>query len=533
MTMTTTDRISRVWHTIADFPTKTTSWPDPETSIGIFYRELGKTRCWELTGPGLEQYRSLAKDVKEHLEQYGQKETATVLWSAYMVGRSPEVARPTVFFCSRQADSRKRVRKIIHESGILEKYPGFRTSDSNRPPDMDQLIKLAGCDSAGPVGSLCTCGCPTGLCINTLAIQPGTDSQYIQNTATIGAIVCFEESLCFTTVAHAFGTDDLGIESQDDSDFEFDLDDELEIEADDERQTECGILPAQQAPDFRSGAETPRVQLDNISQSAPTTGPGAFFSGEEVAFSSLNTTNPFLDYALVPLKLSDPRLSGTGSCQIGKCDYHHDLPKDVARLNRGGTVVAFTGSRQAITGRLSRTPSFMTSMVHRVTQELWTVVFDRGLARGDCGSIVTDLTAKEYIGHIVAGSLLSGSALIIPASDVFDDISSRSGKSLSLAADIRGAGGQNSTNKAVSLMEDKSSPESYSVTGMDLNAWKNGYEDQTTLQADTRRSNEGVVDMLFATKADVSPSLDSPAGGMREEDKEHDKRTSAGRAADM
>jgi hypothetical protein len=313
MTMTTTDRISRVWHTVADFQAKSTPWPDPESSIGAFCRELGKNKCWELIGPGLERYLSLAKDVKEHLEQYCQKETATVLWSAYMVGRSAGSACPTVFFCSHQADPRKRVRKIVNESGILEKYPGFKTSDSNRPPDMGpQLIKIAGSDSARPVSSSCTCGSPTGLSISTRLIQSGDATQHTQNLATIGAILWFGGTLCFTTAAHAFGIGDVGFESQDDSDFEFDLDDDIETVTDIECRSECVVSPVQQVSDFRPCRETPQSQPDDESRPSIKPGSEGFFSEEEVVFSSLATVNPFLDYALVPMEPEDPRLLGAG-----------------------------------------------------------------------------------------------------------------------------------------------------------------------------------------------------------------------------
>ena len=461
MTMTTTDRISRVWHTVADFQTRSTPWPDPESSIGAFCRKLGKNQCWELIGPGLERYQSLAKDVKEYLEQYCRKETATVLWSGYMVGRSTGLACPTVFFCSHQTDPRKRVRKIVNESGILEKYPGFKTSDSNRPPDMGpQLIKMAGGDNARHVGSSCTCGSPTGLSISTRLTQSEDATQHTQNLATIGAILHFGETLCFTTAAHAFGIGEVGFESQDDSDFEFDLDDDIETVTDSECQSECVISPVQQVSDSPSCREASQLQLENESRPATKSSSEGFFSGEDVVFSSSVTVNPFLDYALVPMEPKDPRLLGAEISQESTCDYHYALPKDVARSNQGGPVVAYTGSRRVVHGTLLKSPSFMTSMATGKTQELWTVKFEQeAIARGDCGSLVMDLAARKYIGHIVAGSPLSGSALVVPASDVFDDIRDRSGQNLSLATDMKRTGAYGSTQKAETLVRDKVPPE--------------------------------------------------------------------------
>jgi len=202
--MTITGRIKQVFHTtVADIRTTVDippTWLNPQESIGTFCRELGSQKCWELTGPGLEKYQSLAGEVKDYLEKYSEIETAIVHWSAYMVGRSTTSANPTVFFCSRQAGPRQRVRKIVDRSGMLQNYPGFRTGDNTRPPGLGRLVALAGSDDVEPVGSMCTCGSPTGVSISVYSAQ----SDQATRQATFGAIILFGKTLCFTTAAHAF-----------------------------------------------------------------------------------------------------------------------------------------------------------------------------------------------------------------------------------------------------------------------------------------------------------------------------------------
>jgi hypothetical protein len=429
--MTTTDRISRVFLKLTS-----PSWPDPANSIGTFCRDLGSRKCWELTGPGLLQYQSLAKDVKRYLEQHSETETAIVHWTAYMVGRSTTSANPTVFFCSPQAAPRRRVRGIVDRSGILQRYPGFRTGDSTIPPGLTQLVTLAGSDNIKSVSSTrtCTCECPTGEFISIHSAQSDQATHHAQNVATVGAIFLFGGTLCFTTAAHAFRTEDIGFDSQEGADFEFDLGDD---ESDGEVGSECVSSGLQQTSDLRYSTtpalKTSPVQPEDESQSVPQSGSQDFFNEEEILFSSLGTDNPFLDYVLVKLKLEDPRLMQTKTLRMGSCDYHSAIPTTVASSNRGGAVKAFTGSGQVISGTLSEAPSFMTSISCQVTQELWTVKFDVKLARGVCGSMVVDSAMGEYVGHIIAGDPLSGSALIVPAADVLDDVRKRSRKILSLA----------------------------------------------------------------------------------------------------
>lgn len=47
----------------------------------------------------------------------------------YMIGGTRETAEPMITFYSKEEDCRKKVRKVVEESGILDRYPGVRAGD--------------------------------------------------------------------------------------------------------------------------------------------------------------------------------------------------------------------------------------------------------------------------------------------------------------------------------------------------------------------------------------------------------------------
>jgi hypothetical protein len=129
-----------------------TVWPNPEASIGVFYRQMGRMCCWEAVGPAREVFVQIADDIKLYLEKSSDPVSHTVTWTIYMIGRTKKLAKPTIMFCCQAPGPRKMVRKMIEESEILVKYPGIVTGDSTRPPDFDQLVQLAGTKEIVKVG---------------------------------------------------------------------------------------------------------------------------------------------------------------------------------------------------------------------------------------------------------------------------------------------------------------------------------------------------------------------------------------------
>ena len=69
-----------------------------------------------------------------------------------------------------------------------------------------------------------------------------------------------------------------------------------------------------------------------------------------------------------------------------------------------------------------------------ISQELWTVHLRGHLANGDCRSVVINASTGELEGHIIAGSPVSGTALIVPAYQVFQDLRQRFSPQISLSS---------------------------------------------------------------------------------------------------
>jgi len=113
------------------------AWPDPELSIGTWYRKMGRHDCWEAVGPARDTFTAIGGEIKAYLEKHSEPVQETVTWSIYMTGKTRATATPRVMFCSPNMSCAKAVKKMIRDSGILDPYPGVTTGHSNLPPDVD------------------------------------------------------------------------------------------------------------------------------------------------------------------------------------------------------------------------------------------------------------------------------------------------------------------------------------------------------------------------------------------------------------
>ncbi|TEY69579.1 hypothetical protein BOTCAL_0112g00170 [Botryotinia calthae] len=175
-------------------------YPDAEQSVGIFYRKMGLESCWEVVGPARAEFEQIVTEIKKFLEKNFEPTSTPVLWTMYMIGRSVITARPTILFCSKEADCRKAIRKLIEKSGILKNFPAVRVGDADRPPDFDCLVPLALCKkcdlvpSITPVPSIISYQLPTlsppNRTFRLLEILPekkGTTIECLLRTVSIGA----------------------------------------------------------------------------------------------------------------------------------------------------------------------------------------------------------------------------------------------------------------------------------------------------------------------------------------------------------
>ncbi len=124
--------------------------------------------------------------------------------------------------------------------------------------------------------------------------------------------------------------------------------------------------------------------------------------------------NTVTDVRLVMRRSKDRKYPG-GSCYQRERQYH------------GCGVIGSLYYRQASgAASYARLPNLSKF------QQVFTVLLDGTLKAGDCGSAVVDESSGNLYGHIVYGSAASSVAYIIPAIEVFADISARLGSAVSL-----------------------------------------------------------------------------------------------------
>ncbi|KAJ5667253.1 hypothetical protein N7507_003117 [Penicillium longicatenatum] len=138
------------------------------------------------------------------------------------------------------------------------------------------------------------------------------------------------------------------------------------------------------------------------------------FISPDTVLPAFNSDN--LDYCLIEIGESENSLPG--------------LPvlsqENIGQPQSGSTnVLAATGSGNVLVGVLSSGLSCVRLPKAKKFMSVLTVKFEGSLQRGDSGSIVRDAKIGMIYRHIVAGDMGSQTALVIPATHVFNDIMAR------------------------------------------------------------------------------------------------------------
>jgi hypothetical protein len=454
------------------FKPKKPKWPDPQISVGQFYRTMGDQSCWEATGLAREVFSRIALEIREYLEKYSDPVSDEVTWTMYMIGRTKEASEPMIMFCGRDIKCRKYVKKTVKESGILERYPGVKLGDALRPPDFDQLVQLAGLsyrdiddiDEWLAHSHSDDVELSQDLYMNRVAF--GSKSEHTSGKkltipfydsnrnlvsirhATGGGIVHAANRYFYLTAGHAFveGIDSSPPrESAGADDYEFDLSEA--DDSDDDKSLMDTTSRRSMTPDIddsiTSDDSTPSGNVQsNSAELAHELGlVPSLLEGRLPPFtsrSSIEKLEQSLDGLVAIGKLLQQPSTAAGKSEL---DYslieifshvmtpllEDDTPQKLALSGNlmtklaDTTVTSITASAGIIRGMLSGTPTYQIVAGSQSTRELWTVRFSGTLSAGDCGSWVVDEESGDLIGHIVAGSPPSGVAYIGPACNVFAD----------------------------------------------------------------------------------------------------------------
>lgn len=434
-------------------PGKRLSWPEPEQSAGRFICRSGRNSIWEACGPARDAFSKMAPEIKGYLDDYLEPISSWVTWSMYMIGNAKSSASPTVLFCCDVVSHRREVRDTIKRSGILDGYPGVKTGHMAKPPGFEELVALAGgTTSEQPTFSLMVDVRQRRL---TVSEESFADTK-VPHTTTLGGIIQIRDRFFFTTAEHPFckslgsplldanhvsqstrADDALSLDG--DSDLEFDgysAWTPLVTEALDYGDFQILDVPtphhkgkdvwATDQPWNSAGENSPYVRCvarslkDLEASEIPILGHlgDLFVPGE----GSLATE---LDYALIEVKSDSARAKNT--FHDPRTPGRHVSVKELSQDTVVSTTVIVVSSRGTLLGSVSGTPSYARSPGDKKFRRMTRAFVDGQLEKGDCGSWAVDADTGNLYGHIIAGSVGSGAALISQFSDIFEDISRRVG----------------------------------------------------------------------------------------------------------
>lgn len=121
---------------------KPPKWLYPQLSTGRLILTVEGNNFWEAKGPALETFEKLKPTISAYLETH-MTTISNPLYCVFMTGRTADTARPTIVFYFRDINRRKDARLMrdaVRKSGILNRYPGFKTGHSSRPKEYSALF---------------------------------------------------------------------------------------------------------------------------------------------------------------------------------------------------------------------------------------------------------------------------------------------------------------------------------------------------------------------------------------------------------
>ena len=400
---------------------------------------------------------------------------ADIFVRLYMMGSRTGNSRPIIMVCCTDAKVRGDVETEIRKSGLLDQFPEFGTGQSALPLELPGVARaLAGESTSG--GEQDSSGA-----LHTVAIGRGLVflGQYRRYHATGGAIVVIGTDAYQLTVGHVGEPcEDLDTKAaaasgnldeclfdgmSDDDETSGEESDTAIVDAtsrgsrspDDEgpyRLDGSGIVEDSEtstshpsSPQASSSKPPPQslrwagsvrtVDPPSVSMARKSPVATQVLGMAALADRSSGGPNPGLDYALVPL---GPFFS---SLTRIKNEVHIQEPSEktisvrkVAEVGPSETrIIAVTAFGGPSRGVMIPGATFVRGRGLRSFQKLYAIQLDdTHVYEGDCGSVVIG-EAGELYGHIVRGCPGTSIAYMVPATEVFADLSARRQANVSLA----------------------------------------------------------------------------------------------------
>ncbi|KAK7993733.1 hypothetical protein PG989_007114 [Apiospora arundinis] len=408
-------------------------WSEPEQSTGRLLCKSGRNSIWEACGPARDAFSKMAPDIKDYLEGYVEPISSWVTWSMYMIGSVKNRASPTVLFCCEVVAHRREVRDAIRQSGILDGYPGVKTGHMAKPPGFEELVPLARDSSSERLAFSLS----VDIRQRRLTIREDFSADAKSpTTATLGGIIKIRDKFLFTTAGHPFfrspdpdaltaDSDSQSVETHD----ALSLDGDSETDADDDDEIEGLDLIAIKSKGYNVGASPSTTTKPSSKQRAPRPSSIADARGGtsldqvgDLFVAGMSGSGTGLDYALVEVENHGSIARNTFKNPRDPRSFVtvNSLAEDTTGSpNRLAIIVT---SQNTLSGAMSETPSYARAPRDAQFRKMLRVFVDGRLEKGDCGSWVIDADTGDLYGHVVAGSLGSSAALVLPFSDVFRDI---------------------------------------------------------------------------------------------------------------
>jgi hypothetical protein len=445
-------------------------WENPEESTGDFIGCIndGRFGCWEAKGRARAVFVSLSPKIHEFLDQCSTPSSGEVHWSMYMIGRSKATVSPQLVICSTDSNTRKDIRKRIRDSGIMAKYPGIGLADMDSLPDRPNVRSVTheGIEALLPPG----CHIDDGVvfidkdvtdCMGA-RIFVVTPETHALRPAT-GGPVLYHAKVCYQlTVHHAFtpATENFGPIPAETSghampycDFDgmSDEDDEAEEMSDVEMTGRGSLTPDDMRSELTMSTTRDSDLNDShivssfacslrLNQSAkdPTKGSQAISNPTDLGrlryfgrlardWTTRGDQSP--DYALIEIADdTEQHCSKTYLSIRAMAKASQTIALEDAEVQ-----ICLPG-RAFVRGKICATPIFWRAeeqgtwasggktfnKVYSVRLQVDDVISD-----GDCGAAVigaTPQTTHQLYGHVVAGSVGSRIAYILPAKDIANDL---------------------------------------------------------------------------------------------------------------
>lgn len=428
-TMSSTETVpSRAFASLIKRPSTSNGWPDPQLSIGLFIKKIGKHMMWEAIGPARAAFEKMAPDIKSFVEGSNERRSRSVIWSTYMIGKAVSSASPTIVFFCEVLEHRQNIRRAVRDSDILRGYPGFKTGHQPRPPHFAQLVNLG-------YGEM-----PTGIDHHVLTALSGTSKNVCgmrllvstsgtcwDKEATISGVITVDTKYFYITAGHPFmPAISRNAEIEEDSDsFSIDSSVDGHPEASEVSSNTSAELEDQETTLQHIDQPGPHASHTSEFRSNPYHGilprlglrDEAYFGNLRVAHISSESSS--LDYALIEV---DEASHETSNFFFNDATSRNILCNRVASFGSSECPVWALTRRGAIDGTLGMTPSYMITPGSTTGCEIRIAKFGKPLEVGDSGSWVVHERSGDVYGHIVAGSPRKGMAVVVSLSAIFEDV---------------------------------------------------------------------------------------------------------------